>query len=75
MLYVYNLKKPGTFGVPIWILPDNDKKLFKIHKMMTVLAERGQMTSLLIIQDASNSDVPCKSGTTGFIQSMDRNKN
>jgi len=41
---------------------------------MTVLGERGQMTSLLIIQDASDSDVPCKSGTTGFIQSMDRNK-
>jgi len=42
---------------------------------MTVLGECGQMTSLLITQDASDSDVPCKSGTTGFIQSMDINEN
>jgi hypothetical protein len=51
-------------------LLDNDKKLFKTQKMMTMLGERGQMTSLLITQDASNSDVPCKSGTTGFIYSI-----
>lgn len=75
MLYIYNLQKPGTFGVPIRIFPDNDKKLFKIHKTMTVLGERGQMTALLITQDASDSDVPCRVGTTGFIQSMDRNEN
>jgi hypothetical protein len=53
----------------------SDKKLFKIYRTITVLAKRGQMTSMIITQDASDIDVPCKPDTTGFIQSMDTNKN